>query len=136
MRVSLKIRLLIVAIATLVISIGFLWYGSTESYREEKIQEEKVLLTEAFDLYKTDPNIGTVLVNNGKIPIKEGKRIVAVVSQGLPERISIEYDKGKVKMKELSKDPWGNKYSIEMTTNEENILTGFVIKSRLIEVSI
>lgn len=136
MRVSLKIRLLVVAIATLAISVGFLWYGSTESYREEKIQEEKVLLTEAFDLYKTDPNIGTVLVNNGKIPIKEGKRIVAVVSQGLPERISIEYDKGKVKMKELSKDPWGNKYSIEMTTNEENILTGFVIKSRLIEVSI
>ena len=136
MRVSLKIRLLVVAIATLVISVGFLWYGSTESYREEKIQEEKVLLTEAFNLYKTDANIGTVLVNNGKIPIKEGKRIVAVVSQGLPERISIEYDKGKVKMKELSKDPWGNKYSIEMTTNEENILTGFVIKSRLIEVSI
>ena len=136
MRVSLKIRMLIVAIATLVISIGFLWYGSTESYMEEKIKEEKVLLTEAFDLYKTDPNIGTVFVNNGKIPIKEGKRIVAVVSQGLPERISIEYDKGKIKMKELSKDPWGNKYSIEMTTNEENILTGFVIKSRLIEVSI
>lgn len=103
-----------------------------KKYRKKK----KVLLIEAFDLYKTDPNIGTVLVNNGKIPIKEGKRIVAVVSQGLPERISIEYDKGKVKMKELSKDPWGNKYSIEMTTNRENILTGFVIKSRLIEVSI
>lgn len=129
-------RIFLTLAASLVIVIGSLIYGTTDEFKERMLLGEKVIISEAFSKYKQDQMLINIHLQKGKIPPKEGKRLVSVVSQTLPERVSIEYVDGIIKMKDWAKDPWGFKYEMKMIVSDEGKLEGFLIQSDKVEIKI
>lgn len=135
MELSFKTRALIVVVASLAIIIGTVFYSTTGVYNEKLYNEEISILKESFESYKGDPTLYNLQMEGDTIPVKEGKRIVAIIGQSLPERVAIEYYDGTIKMRESSEDPWGSKYEMKPIT-KDNQLRGFEIVSDNINIQI
>lgn len=133
MNLSLKARAMTIGIATTVIVVVALLYASSGIYSDTLYTDEIRVLTESFTSYKQDPDLNNLPVPEGQIPLREGKRIVSLIGQSLPERVSIEYTNGTIRIREDSVDPWGSKYIMKVVI-EDDILKGFVIASEHIEV--